>query len=193
MSDWSNWREDRDFGRREERDYGRRYADEGGRRRADEARSFRRDPQSGGGDRGWAREPEGGYRFGRRDPRFSSADQEHRVPREETDRLIASDKVEGTPVYSRDGERLGRIENFMVGKRSGHVEYAVMSFGGMMRMGERHYPLPWDMLTYDEGRGGYVVDITERDLERAPSHRPGEAPRFGAGYGADIRGYYGVF
>ena len=38
---------------------------------------------------------------------------------DETDRLIASDKVEGTAVYNRQGERLGSIHNFMVGKRSG--------------------------------------------------------------------------
>ncbi len=33
--------------------------------------------------------------------------------------LIASDRVEGTAVYNRQGERLGKISNFMVDKRSG--------------------------------------------------------------------------
>ena len=45
-------------------------------------------------------------------------------------RLIASNRVEGTAVYNRAGEKLGRIENFMVDKVSGRSEYAVMSFGG---------------------------------------------------------------
>ena len=35
---------------------------------------------------------------------------------EETDRLIASNKVDGTAVYDRQGERLGSIYNFMVDK-----------------------------------------------------------------------------
>jgi hypothetical protein len=106
-------------------------------------------------------------------------------------RLIASDRVEGTPVYDRDGERLGTIENFMVGKRSGRVEYAVLSFGGFLGIGERHYPLPWDELDYDEDEGGYVVDITEDDLDRAPSHRAGSDMNYERGYGHDVRHYYG--
>ena len=54
---------------------------------------------------------------------------------EETHRLIASNKVEGTAVYNRQGEKLGSVHNFMVDKRSGKVEYAVMSFGGFLGMG----------------------------------------------------------
>jgi len=47
---------------------------------------------------------------------------------EETSQLIASDKVEGTAVYNRNGDRLGSVYNFMVNKRSGQVAYAVLSF-----------------------------------------------------------------
>jgi sporulation protein YlmC with PRC-barrel domain len=176
MADWQSWNEDR---RRSGRGYARG-------ERFDEPRSFR------SSESGWAREPREGYRFGRRDNRrFDNRDEEHRVPRNETDRLIASDKVEGTRVYSRDGERLGTVENFMVDKRSGRVEYAVLSFGGAMGIGDRHYPIPWQMLTYEEDRGGYVVDLTPRDLERAPSHAAWDRPRFDTGYGTAVQGYYG--
>ena len=41
------------------------------------------------------------------------------VALDETDRLIASDRVEGTAVYNRQAERLGDFYNFMVDKRSG--------------------------------------------------------------------------
>ncbi|EMD83263.1 PRC-barrel domain-containing protein [Pacificimonas flava] len=107
------------------------------------------------------------------------------------DRLIASDRVEGTRVYDRRGNRLGTIENFMVDKRSGHVEYAILSFGGFLGMGDRHYPLPWDELTYDQDEGGYVVNVTEQDLEEAPSHRAGQNVRYDRNYSNDIRSYYG--
>src|SRR5262245_31424834 len=72
-----------------------------------------------------------------------------RVATDETDRLIASDKVEGTAVYNANGERLGSVCNFMVDKRSGQAEYAVMSFGGFLGIGDDYYPLPWKSLTYD--------------------------------------------
>lgn len=131
------------------------------------------------------------YGYGEADNRrFDNRDEERWIPRDETDRLISSSKVEGTPVFDRRGERLGRIESFMVAKRSGKVEYAVLTFGGFLRMGERRYPLPWEQLAFDEHLGGYVVDVTERQLERAPSHRPGE-DRFSRGYLAEVNSYYG--
>jgi len=110
------------------------------------------------------------YRFGEfDDQRFHNEDSEHRVPRDETSRLIASTKVEGTPVFNPRGDRIGTIENFMVTKRSGRVEYAVLSFGGFMGLGERYYPLDWDELTYDENLGGYVVQLSREEISQRPS------------------------
>jgi hypothetical protein len=41
--------------------------------------------------------------------------------------LIASDRVEGTPVRRSSGEKIGTIERLMVDKLSGNVAYAVLS------------------------------------------------------------------
>ena len=114
------------------------------------------------------------------------------VARDETNDLISSDKVEGTVVYNREGEKLGTISNFMVGKRNGRVEYAVLSFGGLFGMGERNYPLPWDVLTYDTDQGGYVVDLDKNRLEGAPSYERGSDPGYDRTYGEQVYGYYGV-
>ena len=96
------------------------------------------------------------------------------VATDETNRLIASDKVEGTAVYNRQGERLGSVYNFMVDKRSGQVEYAVMSFGGFLGIGDSYHPLPWKALKYDTSMGGYVVDLDRNRLQRAPSYASSE-------------------
>ncbi|MCH4893052.1 MULTISPECIES: PRC-barrel domain-containing protein [unclassified Sphingomonas] len=109
----------------------------------------------------------------------------------ETIDLIASDKVEGTAVYGADGDRLGTIERFMVGKMSGQVEYAVMSFGGLFGMGHSHYPLPWQTLTYDTDKGGYVVSLTKEQLENAPRYDQDE-PTYDRAYGEQVHGYYGL-
>lgn len=141
----------------------------------------------------YGRRERGSSEYGRGDDeRFGNWDSQREVAINETSRLIASNKVEGTPVYDRRGNRLGTIYNFMVDKRSGKVEYAVMTFGGFLGMGQHYYPLPWRMLDYDTSEDGYVVDITERDLERAPSHRRGEEPRYDEGYGRYVNDYYGT-
>lgn len=110
----------------------------------------------------------------------------------EAHRLIASDKVEGTAVYNPGNDRLGTIANVMIDKRSGKSEYAVMEFGGLFGLGSDHYPIPWDMLTYDTGKGGYVIDLAKEQLKDAPRYARDEAPEYTDDYGRTIYGYYGL-
>src|ERR1700761_7006680 len=105
------------------------------------------------------------------------------VATNETSTLIASDKVEGTSVYNSQGEKLGSIYNFMVDKRSGEVEYAVLQFGGFMGLGSDYYPLPWDVLDYDTDKGGYRVDIDKNKLQNAPHYAAANQPNFNRDYG----------
>ena len=93
-----------------------------------------------------------------------------RVESKETTALIGSDKVDGTSVYGGDGKKIGSIERVMIDKISGKVAFAVLSFGGFLGMGESFYPLPWTALDYDTGLGGYRVNLTKDQLERAPKY-----------------------
>jgi hypothetical protein len=92
------------------------------------------------------------------------------LDRRETANLIGSDKVQGTPVYRSNGERVGTIERVMIDKLSGKVAYAVMSFGGFMGIGEDYYPLPWSLLAYNERLDGYEVNVSEQQLKGAPKY-----------------------
>lgn len=120
------------------------------------------------------------------DSRIPSGD----LNRNETYSLIASDKVEGTDVYNMDREKLGKIHNFMVDKASGQVEYAVMSFGGFLGLGDSYYPIPWRKLEYDTELGGYVVDLDKRVLEGAPAYTT-DSDWLDPAYGRRIDDYYG--
>ncbi len=82
--------------------------------------------------------------------------------------LVSSADVNGTEVYGRDGTHIGTIDHLMIDKQSGKVAYAVMGFGGFLGMGEDHHPVPWSKLTYDTGRGGFVTDLTETEVQGAP-------------------------
>jgi hypothetical protein len=115
------------------------------------------------------------------------------LAKDETYSCIAADKVEGTAVYDRAGEKLGSIHNVMIDKRSGRVVYAVMSFGGFLGIGERYHPLPWDVLHYDTGQGGYVVDLNRQQLEGAPTYGRDEQPNYDDPvWGRKVYDYYGV-
>jgi PRC-barrel domain len=88
----------------------------------------------------------------------------------ESHSLIASDRVEGTPVKRADGERIGTIQRLMVDKISGNVAYAVLSFGGFLGLGQKHLPIPWAKLKYDPGQGAYLLDLSDDELRRAPAY-----------------------
>jgi len=92
------------------------------------------------------------------------------ITRKENDDLISASKVEGTACYDSAGEKLGTIDDVMLTKRSGKVAYAIMSFGGFLGIGEKYHPLPWDVLDYDTGVGGYRIDRTGQSLRDAPSY-----------------------
>ena len=123
---------------------------------------------------------------------FGHDDRHEGLPIEETSRLIASNKVEGTPVYSRDRHKLGTVYNFMVDKLSGQVEYAVLRYGGFLGVGQRYYPLPWRVLTYHRDAGGYVIDMLARDFEDAPSFDRDSEPEFDRNYGRRVHSWYGL-
>ncbi|MFC5085930.1 PRC-barrel domain-containing protein [Microvirga arabica] len=112
------------------------------------------------------------------------------VEKDETTDLIASNKVEGTAVYNRKGEKLGEVYNFMVGKRSGEVAYAIMSFGGFLGIGQKYHPLPWNALTYDTNKKGYVIDANKERLMGAPNYAAGEEPFSRPEYGQQVRDYW---
>jgi hypothetical protein len=91
--------------------------------------------------------------------------------------LISSRRVEGSSVYSEEGEKLGTIHSVMIGKRSGQVAYAVLSAGGWLGIGAHVHPIPWELLSYDVDREGYVVSIARERLEKAPSMTLDESDR----------------
>lgn len=112
---------------------------------------------------------------------------------QETSTLIAANKVQGTAVYNTAGENLGSIQDMMIDKKSGNVAYAIMSFGGFLGIGNKYHPLPWSMLKYDTGKGGYVVNLSRSVLEKAPNYAADSSPAWGdREYETSIHDYYGV-
>ena len=119
------------------------------------------------------------------------------VPEEQAEdfahELISSRRVEGTSVYSEEGEKLGTIHSVMIGKRSGQVAYAVLSAGGWLGIGAHVHPLPWALLTYDVDRDGYVVSMDRERLKDAPSMTLDETDRpIGREYQERVTSYWGT-
>ena len=112
---------------------------------------------------------------------------------DETDRLISSQKVDGTAVYNRNGDKLGTVDHMMIDKFTGQVEYAVMSCGGFLGIGDSYSPVPWKSLDYDVNLGGYAIDADRAKLTNAPRFQASGRPDWSdRGYTGRINEYWEV-
>ena len=105
--------------------------------------------------------------------------------------MIGSDKVEGTAVRRSNGDKVGTIERVMIDERSGRVAYAVMSFGGFLGIGDKYRALPWGVLKYNEDLDAYELNVTEAQLEGAPTPARGwDTGTVDRGWERSIHDYY---
>ena len=105
-------------------------------------------------------------------------------------RLVSSNKVEGTLVLSRDGDRLGTVAAFLIDRFSGQVDYVVATMGGVLGIGSSYHPIPWRLLRYEAARNGYVIAVDKSVLNGAPSFKSGSEPVFDDVYSDLILSYF---
>lgn len=111
---------------------------------------------------------------------------------DETLNLIGSDKVEGTSVRRPNGDHLGSIRRLMIEKATGRISYAVMNFGGFLGLGEAYYPVPWNLLRYNESLDAYELDISDEQLKGAPQFTDESAYDWSRAEGRRVNDFYGM-
>ncbi len=82
--------------------------------------------------------------------------------------VMAAESLQGDDVINMNGDKLGSIEDIMLDVRSGKVAYAVLSFGGILGMGDKLFAIPWGALTLDTDRKCFVLDVPKDRLQNAP-------------------------
>lgn len=95
-------------------------------------------------------------------------------------------------VVNSKGEDLGTVEAIMIHIDSGRIAYVVLSFGGVLGIGDKLFAVPWEVLALDEDNKQFVFNIEKEKLENAPGfgkdHWPDSAdPKFWSG----MYSYYG--
>lgn len=104
---------------------------------------------------------------------------------------IRAKKVIGTPVKTRGGDKIGKVEDIVLDKLSNNIMFAVVGFGGVLGAGEKYHPLPWATLDYDEGEDAYIVPYGEDELKAAPADTITELTKNdGLAYRDQVYDYY---
>jgi hypothetical protein len=81
---------------------------------------------------------------------------------------MGADTLLGNDVYNRGGESLGDIKELMIDMAGGRVAYAVLSFGGLMGMGDKLFAVPWAALSLDTANKRFTLDVSKDTLKDAP-------------------------
>ena len=84
-----------------------------------------------------------------------------------------------TKVENRHGEKLGTIQDFIVGV-DGRLKYAILSHGGFLGIGDVLIPIPFDALTTVSEKGTTVLDFDKQTLEKALNFESKTWPDFTA-------------
>ncbi len=107
--------------------------------------------------------------------------------------LMGAETLVGNDVYNHKEEEIGEIKEIMLNMRSGRVEYAVLSFGGFLGMGEKFFAIPWNALTLDTKNKRFVINVEKDLLKDAPGFDKDKWPDMAdQAWAKQIHSYYGT-
>lgn len=82
--------------------------------------------------------------------------------------VMGADTLIGNDVYNQQEEDLGDIKEIMIDMRTGTVAYAVLSFGGILGLGDKLFAVPWNALVLDTKNKRFILNVDKERLETAP-------------------------
>lgn len=92
--------------------------------------------------------------------------------------VLASSTLNGENVRNAQGEDLGEIKDLMINTADGTIEYAVLSFGGWLGMGDKLFAVPWNTMRLDTVNHCLVLDVPKERLKDAPGFDKDNWPDF---------------
>ncbi len=75
-------------------------------------------------------------------------------------RVLSASTLKGDRVRNAAGENLGKLEEIMLDVPGGRIAYAVLSFGGMLGIGDKLFAVPWSALRLDTAEHELILDVS---------------------------------
>ena len=106
--------------------------------------------------------------------------------------LIKASSLKDTKVKNKANEDLGKIDDFVMHLDSGKIAYAVLSFGGVLGIGNKLFAVPWNALSTDRGTHEFILDVPKERLKNAPGFDKDNWPDMAnPDWGENIHKFYG--
>ncbi|HMB52499.1 MAG TPA: PRC-barrel domain-containing protein [Thermoanaerobaculia bacterium] len=111
----------------------------------------------------------------------------------DTQTVLSATTLLGDNVTNPQGEDLGEIKELMIDPQTGHVAYAVLSFGGFLGLGDKLFAIPFSSLNLEKDKKHFVLDVPKERLKNAPGFDKDDWPNVAdRKWGQEIHTYYGV-
>lgn len=108
-------------------------------------------------------------------------------------RVLSASTLAGDSVRNSAGDDLGKVDEIMIDIPSGKIAYAVLSFGGVMGMGNKLFAVPWSALKVDEDEKCFILEMDKKTLEDAPGFDKSQWPDMAdTGYATEVYEFYGA-
>lgn len=107
--------------------------------------------------------------------------------------VMSSGSLTGNDVRNPQGENLGDVKDFMINTGTGRVEYAVVSFGGFLGIGDKLFAVPMEALELDTNDKCFRMDADKSKLENAPGFDQDHWPNMAdPTFAKEVHSYYGT-
>jgi sporulation protein YlmC with PRC-barrel domain len=84
--------------------------------------------------------------------------------------VVTSKAITGKTVKSPDQKDLGTVHDLILDMKSGRVAFLVLSTGGLLGIGEKFIPVPWEAYSGVTDEDIITIDVKRETLESAPSY-----------------------
>ena len=108
-------------------------------------------------------------------------------------RALSASSINGTNVVNSRGEDVGHVEDIMIDLSTGRVLYTVLSFGGILGIGNKLFAVPFQSFTIDQEDEKFILDVDKDRLKNAPGFDKDNWPQTSdINFNNEVYSYYSV-
>lgn len=95
-----------------------------------------------------------------------------------TARFMSATTLIGDGIRNPQNETLGDLKEIMMDTASGKIAYGVVSYGGILGMGDKLFAVPWSAFSIDHDNHKLVLNVSKDRLKDAPGFDKDNWPNF---------------
>ena len=108
-----------------------------------------------------------------------------------TARFMSATTLIGDGIRNPQNESLGDLKEIMMDTASGKIAYGVVSYGGILGLGDKLFAVPWSAFSIDHENHKLVLNVSKERLKDAPGFDKDDWPDFAdAGFRTRVSDFY---